>query len=413
MYYSLKRATLWNILGYLYLLIAALISTPILVRYLGVSQFAQYGLAMATLYLVSSIDLGLPQAVVRALSRHHIYSVERQTLWATSSLLFILTGIVSGVVAIIISHTLGLDFRVYLPMFALALMTSLVSHYSLLPQAEGHFGYFNAKTFIVGTSNTFIAAYLSWIGAGVPAILLSLLCSYLFTLILLAYFSLKFFPHPRLGRPSLIIAKSLITFGLKNQVGKLVGSAQSQYGKYLLVTLSPLTLSAYVIGQSLVQKLVGGVSQVSTAFYPTAARSGATTGTRRLYLRLQLSLFGLGILALFLYQLFGETFLTWWLTDKVLVSQIHSFLSVYRFYGLLLLLTPLASTVLDGLGHPGATSFFGTLAFIIEVILAVLLLPSYGLLAPAYAGIISLGIMVPLLLIFTEKILSRGESTTR
>lgn len=412
MHFSLTRATTWNLAGYLYLLFAALISTPIQVRYLGVSQFAQYGLIMATLYLVSSIDLGLPQSVVRALSRSPNNLPKRQTLWATSSLLFILTGLLGGVVAILVVRSFGISHELYPLIFLLTLMTNVVSHYLLLPQAEGHFGYFNAKTFIVGTSNTLVAAYLSWIGAGVPAILLALLASYLLTLVPLTYFSLKFFPHPRAGIPSIAVAKTILAFGLKNQVGKLAGSIQSQYGKYLLASLSPLTLSAYVIAQSLVQKLVGGVSQLATAFYPSAARSGATIGTRQLYLRLQLSLFGLGLLAIGLYQLFGVPFLFWWLGEPILVAQIHSFLSVYRFYGLLLLLTPLASTILDGLGYPGMTSLFGIMALFIEIISALLLLPSYGLLALAYAGIISLSIMTPILLIFTGKILSRGGNAT-
>jgi len=403
MYYSLTRATIWNIVGYTYLIFASLISTPILVYYLGVSQFAQYGLILATLYLVSSIDLGLPQSVVRALSRDHQFSPRRQTLWATSSQLFILTGFASAMIATYIVSRFATDPLVLPIVFALCLMANIIAHYSTLPQAEGHFGYFNAKTFIVGTSNTLVAGYLSWIGQGVPIILLALLGSYVLTLAPLAYFSLKFFPRPRDGRSSLSVAKSLIIFGLKNQAGKLVGQLQSQYGKYLLVALSPLTLSAYVISQGIVQKLVGGVAQVATAFYPTAARSGMSTQARRLYLRLQFGLFILGIMAICLYQLFGFQFLTWWLKDTVLVATIHSFVLVYRYYGLLLLLTPLTSAVIDASGHPGATSIFGTLAFVIELCLAFILLPHYGLLALAYASIISLVIMLPPFFAYAHK----------
>lgn len=413
MHYSLTRATTWNILGYLYLFIAALISTPIIVRHLGLGNFAQYGLVIATLSLVSSLDLGLPQAVVRALSIDHEHSRGRQTIWATSILLFVMSGIVAAVVATLISYNLHVSPAILPTIFALALVSNLVAHYSTLPQAEGHFGFFNAKTFIVGTGNTIVAAYLSWRGLGLLEILLALLVSYLISLFVLVYFSLKFFPRPRDGRVSVVVAKSLITFGLKNQAGKLVGQAQSQYGKYLLVALSPLTLSAYVIAQGLVQKLVGGVSQVATAFYPAVSRSGINPSVHLVYIRLQLGLFALGLLGVFAYQIIGLPFLTWWLGDLQLVSTIHSFILSYRFYGLLLLLTPLSSAVLDSTGHPGTTSLFGALAFALELVFAVILLPSYGMLALSYAGIISLGIMVPTLLIFTEKILSRGGTAAQ
>jgi O-antigen/teichoic acid export membrane protein len=65
MYYSLTRATSWNVVGYLYLIIASLIATPILVHSLGLSQFAQYSLIIATLGLVSTFNLGHPASRCR------------------------------------------------------------------------------------------------------------------------------------------------------------------------------------------------------------------------------------------------------------------------------------------------------------------------------------------------------------
>jgi O-antigen/teichoic acid export membrane protein len=411
MYYSLTRATVWNLAGYLYLLIAALLSTPILVQYLGHTVFAQYSLILATLILVSSLDFGLPQAVVRALARQHDNSAARRTLWATSSVLFLLTGLIGAFIATFVTYRLKVDPIILPIIFSLGLLNNLVAHYSTLPQAEGHFGYFNVKTFIVGTVNTLLAAYLAMRGYGIMQILLALLFSYLLSLFILAYFSLKFFPHPRQGRPSLQVAKSLINFGLKNQVGKIVSQAQSQYGKYLLISLSSLMLTSYVIAQGLVQKLVGGVAQLATAFYPAASRSGQYPQLRRIYYRLQLYLFLLGIAGVILYQFVGLPFLTWWLKDPSLVNIVHSFLSLYRYYGLLLLLTPMASTVLDSLGYPGITSLFGIIAFMLELIWALILYPTFGILALAYAGIISLGVMTPALLLFTGRILSRGGNS--
>ena len=168
-----------------------------------------------------------------------------------------------------------------------------------------------------------------------------------------------------------------------------------------------------MIAQGLVQKLVGGVGQIATAFYPGSARSGVSSSVKSIYMRIQVGLFLLGIFSIILYQYYGLPFLTWWLKDLALVDVIHSFILVYRYYGLLLLLTPMASTVLDSLGYPGTTSLFGTLAFIIELIIAITLYPHFGLLAPAYAGITSLGIMTPVLLVFTGRILSRDGTVAR
>lgn len=396
MHYSLTRATLWNIAGYLYLIVASLIATPVLVHQLGLALFAQYSLIIATLVLVASFNLGLPQAVTRALAKK-----KTLTLWVTSSLLFILTGTVGGIVAALIAYYLGVSSAILPIIFAIALMSNLVAHYQTLPHAEGHFGYFNAKTFIVGTANTLLAAYLSWIGQGIAAILTAQLLSYLVTLLPLVYFSLKHFPRPWQGKPSLSIAKSLLAFGLKNQVGTFVGQIQSQYAKYLLAALSPLTLSAYVIAQGLVQKLAGGVSQISSALYPASTRSNIAP----LYHRLQIGLFVIGLLVIGIYGAIGYSFLGWWLNSPDLVNIVHSVLSILIWYFGILILTPLASTILDSRGRPELTSFFAALTTTIEIVLALLLFPRYGLFAPVYASLIALSLTTPVLLFTTERVL--------
>lgn len=405
MFYSLTRATTWNIAGYLYLIIASLISTPILVHSLGVTQFAQYGLIIATLVLVSSFDLGLPQAVVRSLAREYKSFTKRQTIWATSSLLFAMTGLLSGVVATGIISRFNQTPELLLTTFALALLASLVGHYSTLPQAEGHFGYFNAKTFIVGTGNTLVAAYLAFHGYGVLTILTGQLACYFISLLVLAYFSLKFFPRPRDGKPSLTVAKSLISFGVKNQVGKVVGQIQAQYAKYLLSSVSPLSLSSYLIATGLVQKLSGGIAQLATAIYPASARKSNISSIRGLYYRLQMGLFLLGLLGVGTYHLIGLPFLTWWLHAPELVTLVDQVMWVLVWYFAILVTTPLASTILDSQGRPEITSFFAFVTTAIEITLALLMLPKYGLFAPVYASLISIFITTPFLLITTDRII--------
>lgn len=405
MHYSLKRATIWNIAGYLYLIVASLISTPILVHYLGIANFALYGLITATIILVSSLDFGLPQAVVRALSAEHDSFPKRQTIWATSSILFIITGILAGLVAVFISYQLHVSSSILLLVFALALMNNLVGHYLTLPHAEGHFGYYNTKTFIVGTANTFVAAYLVFRGFGLQSILVGQLVSYIVTLLTLVYFSLKYFPRPRAGIPSTTVAKHLLSFGFKNQVGKLIGQVQAQYGKYLLAAISPLSLSAYVISTGLVQKMTGGVAQVATAVYPASARGGDLSKLRRIYYQLQLGLVFAALLGIGLYYRFGHAFLLWWLGSIELASISDSLFKYLVWYFVFLIVSPLASTVLDSRGRPEITSLFAFLTAGIEIALALFLFPQYGLFAPVYASLIALIITTPFLLYITDRVM--------
>jgi len=408
MSYSLSRATSWNLAGYLYLILASFISTPILLSHLGVTRFGQYALIIATLTLVSAFDLGLPQAVVRALVRTTL-PTSRQQLWATSSILFVTTGLISAAVATIILASYHLPVSIYYLVFALTLVNSLVSHYMTLPQSTGHFGYYNAKTFLVGTGNTLLAAYLSMVGQGIPTILATILFCYLLTLFFLAYFSLKFFPRPWYYTPQLKLAKSLVSFGLRNQVGKVAGQIQAQYAKYLLAPVSSLFLSAYAISTGLTQKLAGAVSQVATALYPQVS----ARPIRPLYYRLQFALIALALIGIIIYSFFGYAFISWWLHDPTLVELVDSALRVLVWNFVLLIPTPLASTVLDGLGHPGTTSLFATLTLALEITLALLLLPRLGLLAPIYANLIALSLTTPILLYVTDKYLLQSSHALR
>lgn len=404
MHYSLSRATSWNLAGYTYLIIASFVSTPILLHSLGLVPFGQYALIITTLTLLSAFDLGLPQAVVRALVRTR-GQFERQQLWATSSLLFIATGVISGILAVLIAHNYVTSPTNYLLIFSLPLLSNLVSHYSTLPQSTGHFGYFNAKTFIVGTGNTLLAAYLAWSGQGINSILSVLLLCYLITLFALAFFSLKYFPLPWTYRPRAAVARSLISFGLRNQVGKIAGQIQAQYAKYLLSTVSALALSAYSIATGLTQKAAGAISQLASALYPQVA----SRPVRALYYRLQLSLLALALLGVVLYQFLGYPFLNWWLSDSVIVGAVDQVLKVLVWSFVLLIPTPLASTVLDGLGHPGTTSFFAVATTVFEIGFAFLLFPTFHLMAPVYASFLALALTTPLLLYQTARVLQSNS----
>lgn len=398
MAYSLTRASSWNLVGYIYLIIASFVSTPILISNLTLPIFAQYSLILATLALLSSLDLGLPQAVVRQLVQSQSNLSMRRTIWASSSILFISAGILFGLITSVAAYYLSTPLTYILLMFGLIIMQNLTSHYATLPQAEGHFGYYNSKTFLVGSANTLVAAYLSHRGFGIDLILAAQLFSYLLALLSLAYFSLKFFPKPWTYQASISTCRKLVSFGMRNQVGKLVGQVQSQYSKYLLVATSPVMLSGYVIAQGLIQKVVGGISQLSSALYPRSSQTKDLSKLKIIYTRLQLSLFGFSIIALLAYYLFGPTFLHWWLKSPELVGIVIQVLNVLMWYFVLLIPTPLASTILDGRGHPELTSLFAFATTIIEIVLALVLYPELGFMAPVYSATIAVLITTPLLL---------------
>jgi hypothetical protein len=189
---------------------------------------------------------------------------------------------------------------------------------------------------------------------------------------------------------------------MPNQGGKLVGQVQAQYAKFLFVA-SPLALSSYGIATNLTTKLVGGVSQLAAAFYPRAAHSVGQARLRLLYYRLQGGMLLLGLLGIWLYHQFGYGLLTWWLNEPRLVAMIHPLLTLASYSAALLMFTPLASAIMDSHGAPGKTALFGLTAFLIELVLALILLPAHGAQAPVIGQLIALIILVPIFLITVEK----------
>jgi O-antigen/teichoic acid export membrane protein len=322
-------------------------------------------------------------------------------IWTTSALLFFLVGIVVATITTIITFPLGHSFLI----FFLIVFSNLASHYLTLPESHGRFDIYNLRVLLTGTANTFLAAYFAWLNLGITTILLGQLTSYCLLLLILHHYSKK---HLTYTHYSPLQAQLLLSFGIRNQLGKFVNQLSAQYPKFLLTSIGSLAISTYTIAQNIVVKMAGGLTQLSRAIYPATSRNNHSPKIYQLYHRLQISLVLLGILSIVIYHYFGYPFLVWWLSDPKITQSVHSVLRVYIWYFSLLILTPIPANILDSHNRPGLTSLLGTLTFITEFIVAIILLPQYQILSPAYAGIISLLIFLPILLYHTEKELTRS-----
>ena len=259
----------------------------------------------------------------------------------------------------------------------------------------------NLRAVLIGTTNTVLAAFLSYLGYGVDGILISLIISTVLTIIIMAI-SVPITCQLHLARS---VIKDVLTYGLKLQLGKLVNSLQTQYPK-LLFASNPVALTVFSLGSSLVAKAAGAVSQIAIAFFPFSIKTRGASVLRVYYTYVQLSLLVLSIATIVMYSYFGESLLYWWLGDRSLVTQLHNFLLTYRYYGLLLVLTPLASTILDSRNMAGRSSLYALLALLIELVVVTFTYQVYGVMSIAYGSVASLLVMVPILLITTQKSVS-------
>ena len=395
MSYSLRRASLLNISSYLYLFVASLATTPTLIKSLGLSAFSTYVLSLGVLALTTSLDLGLSRSVVYYLAKAN-NNEEKKTILASSLLIHLLLGFSLAVVVLF-------WFSWYVSL--LIFITFIVSHFQTYHESIGNFGMVNLRSFIIGTTNTLGAAYLASLGYGVNIILISLSLATLLTIIILT-FNVPRYSLRDISRTSL---KLLLIYGLKLQLGKFVNSVQSQYPKLIFASV-PLALTIYSLASSLVAKAAGAVTQIAIAFFPYSITSSNDSKHRSYYVYTQISLFLLGLITIITYSYYGESLLYWWLKDESIVSHLHTFLLSYRYYGLLLVLTPLASTILDSHNRSATSSLYALYALLIEVSVVFYTLPRYGVLSIAYGSLVSLLIMVPVLLYTTQKSVSPGDN---
>lgn len=388
MAYSLSRSALLNLSSYLYLFVVSLSTTPYLIRHLGLAQFSQYVIALGYLALVTSLDLGLSRAVVyyhaRATSGASTVAINSASL-----LLHLVLGLLFGLLTLVwFSPSLAL----------LAFLTIILSHFQTYPESQGRFGLVNLRAVLVGTTNTIGAAILASLGFGVETILVTLCLASALTIVIFHTQAPSASLAP-VSRPTIF---QILSYGLKLQLGKLTNALQSQYPKLLFAT-NPVAVAVYSLSSSLVAKAAGAVSQLAIAFFPMSVKNANPGILKTLYLKTQLSLLVLALGAVIGYQYFGLSLLTWWLSDPGLAATLNEFMLTYRYVGLLLILTPLASTLLESRNRPGLSSLYGLIALLIELAVVVVLQSRLGILSVAYGNLLGLLIMVPVLLYSTQK----------
>ena len=406
--------SLYNIGGYAYLLLASFLSIPWLARGLGVTRFAQYLLLAAVPPVVSILDFGVSQAVVYYLAKPDTSAIDKLRIRQNSLLFYLVSCLwVAALAALVLygtSRTLlftsaPVSFAAYAWIVGSAVVNQLLTHYLALSQGEHRFDIFNLKTVVVGTGNTLVPGILALHGSSLAIIFFSLFLSYVCSLVFVLFAQrFRFRDSPRYDAAAF---KALLRFGIKAFTGALSGQVETQAGKYVLAgSLAGGAVAAFAIPQAIVYKAAGAVSQSVLALYPVASSLSDAAHRQKLraiYHRVQLGLLLLGIAGVALAYLYGGPFLLWWLKDQGLASSALPVLRVMSIFFVSMVMTPVASMIMDGLGYPGLTSTFAVTTAVMNLVLLFLLTPRFGAVGAAYAILISSWANMPAFLYLVEK----------
>ncbi len=408
------KNTSLNVISYVYLAVAAIISIPILVHTLGITSFGLYTIITSITPILSVLDFGLSLAVIRYLALPDVSEEKKTKVWQTSFYVFFAVGLALffAVVAIFylyifrISSTSSILSSQKLLIMLVVALTVLVNHINshllTLPQAKHRFDIYSLNAFISGTANTLVTAFIAIIKPDLLLIFITQLFGVSATAAILFFYANTQFKKLNFPKFSPGAFREIIGFGLKNFVGKVMGSVEGNGLNFVIAAFGGLQAVTYFsIPQSLVIKAAGGISMLTLSLFPLSTSLLTKESFPKLkklitYLQVVVTASSLfGIAAIFL---FGKTLLTLWLGNPDLVSHIYPLLKILSLQLFFTAMTPMPSVVLESMNFPGTTSFFAFLTVLLDLGLLVFFHLQLGITGAAYALSISSVITVPIFL---------------
>ena len=409
--------------GYGYLLVLSLFSIPILLKNLGADLFGVYLIYAGMVPLVSTLNLGLTNALIRYLSLPSITKKQSFRYWQTCFYQFVILSIAVFFISLFVNVFVinKLNITSFVPMASMittSLLVSLiifVNHLSqplqTLPQVDQKFAFYNLRNLIVGSGNTILTALLSIYYPTLPHIFaFQLVLGIITAIIFFKYASNKFAQNvwPKLHKSN---SKQLLNFGFKNFVGNLASQFRNQFSKFALAgMLNPQAVTIFSIPQNIIIKGAGAISQLTLSFFPLSTSLSSKeriSKLQKLILAVQALILFLGVVQVYVVFQFGLQLLTLWLSDIQLATQAFSVLKILSIFFVFTSLTPIPTVVLDGINKPHIPSMFAVLSAVLNIILIFMLTPKYGFLGPAYATTISSFIVAPSFLITFSVVFSR------
>jgi O-antigen/teichoic acid export membrane protein len=194
-------------------------------------------------------------------------------------------------------------------------------------------------------------------------------------------------PPRQFGRPDRALGVRIVRFGLRSQVGGVVSLLNLRLDVVILGSFAnPVTVGVYVVASKYAELLRLPAVALTWVAYPTVARQGAASFTRRagraVSVLLPVGAVAAGVLALSAFPLlplvYGHQFdgATWpaaWIALGLVAEPAAG----------------LASAYLMGTGRPGTNSAILGVGLAITVVLDLLLIPPYGALGAALASTVA------------------------
>lgn len=401
------RNVIFNVVSQVWLTLLVIVSVPIVLHGVGAPAYGVFVLASLVLGYTALLDLGITPAVIRSIAVHHSLGnlARLQAIISTAlSLLLILAVIVGGLLALVtplavdsilhVPPALKADARFVLYVAAAGFACNMVLLLFVgVAQGLQRLDLFASRTLALGTATAVAQIVTVKLGGGLRGLAVVTIAINVISLIVFMLVARRLLRgirfRPGFDRSAL---NELLGFGAMKFINQAAVQVIFHVDRLIVAAFLPIAaVSYYAVPVSICQKFILVQQAVNQAFFPAAAELHALKDTQRLT-RLYVSAAKLGLTALMPFMIL-PSILAWpllaaWIGPGFADASAPILAVLAVAYGIVAV-SSVAGFAADATGHPDWNAAFTVGSAILNLSLALVLVPRVGAIGAAYALLVN------------------------
>ncbi|MDQ6884416.1 MAG: oligosaccharide flippase family protein [Candidatus Dormibacteraeota bacterium] len=401
------RNVVFNVVSQAWLIVLVIVSVPIVLHGIGAAAYGVFVLASLVLGYTALLDLGLTPAVIRSIAIHHATGDTRrlQAVIATAMTMLLILGVLVGGLLVLLTPiavdsflhvpaSLRSDARFVLYVAAAGFACNMVLLLFVgVAQGLQRLDLFASRTVALGTAIAVAQVVTVKMGGGLRGLAAVTIALNVVSLLVFVIVGRRLLPtvsfRPGFDRSAL---SELMGFGAMKFINQAAVQVIFHVDRLIVAAFLPIAaVSYYAVPVSICQKFILVQQAVNQAFFPAAAELHALDDRARLQ-RLYRSAVKLGLTALLPFMIIPSILayplLAAWIGPSFAGSSAPILAVLAVAYGVVAV-SSVAGFAADATGHPDWNAAFTVGSAILNLTLALVLVPRIGAIGAAYALLIN------------------------
>ncbi len=406
------RNVTYNFLSQVWFFILPIATSPYIVRHLGVDAYGVLSLATAIVGYLAVLDLGMGTATIKYMADAYVVRDFQAVSKVIGTSIVIYSGLgLLGTLAILATANLIITHLLHVPanLVHLTLVVFYVSSlgflvnmpltvFNSIPNALQRFDILVKQNLALGTVAILGQVVLLALGYSLRALVVFNVATSVVGIIVFVLVARHLLPgvsfRPAFDGPT---ARRIMRFSALKVFSVISGQVVFQLDKVLIAAFLPLaSVSYYVVPLGLAQRIISVIPNITTAVFPAVSEFKANQERLNdLYVRVAKGVLMAVLPITVALVMFAEKILAYWMGADFATNGA----ATLRFLAIAFFLASFAAVpgvFVEGLGKPGIPAFFAVISAVLNLGLALLFIPRWGIAGPALALIVNSLITVPL-----------------